>query len=207
MSTPSVARGPYRNGIRRREQIVAKASEVFGELGYVGGSLRTIAERVGVTPASLLQHFGSKEGLLEAVLEDWSEQTGAQYLGTDLHGLAAFEAFRELMAFHLEHRGLLELFLTMAAEATNVAHPARRFIQQRYASGLARQAHALSEARDTGEVGPLTDEQIGAEASMFYAVLDGLELQWLLDSRVDLVGLFDRYLDSAIARWRIGLPE
>lgn len=47
-------------------------------------------------------------------------------------------------------------------------------------------------------MGPLTDAQISAEASVFYAVLDGLELQWLLDSRIDLVGLFDYYLDQAV---------
>ena len=81
-------------------------------------------KRVGVAPASLLQHFGSREGLLEAVLEDWTRQTEADYLGDDLHGVAAFEAFHGLMAFHLEYRGLLELFLTMAAEATNVDHTA-----------------------------------------------------------------------------------
>lgn len=207
MSVPSVARGPYRNGVRRREQIVAKASEVFAELGYAGGSIRTIADRVGVAPASLLQHFGSKEGLLEAVLEDWSRRTEAQYIGHEHHGLAGFAAFRGLLAFHLENRGLLELFLTMAAEATSTSHPARAFIQQRYATGLARQAEFLREARDSGEVGPLTEEQIDAEASMFFAILDGLELQWLLDSRVDLVGLFDLYLGHALARWRVGLES
>ena len=55
-------RGPYRTGIRRREQIIDAATAVFAEYGYAGGSVRTIAERVGVSPASLLQHFGSKKG-------------------------------------------------------------------------------------------------------------------------------------------------
>ena len=198
-------RGPYRNGIRRREQIVARASEVFAELGYAGGSIRTIADRVGVAPASLLQHFGSKEGLLEAVLEDWTRQTEAQQQWNELHGLAALESFRALMTFHLEHRGLLELFLTMAAEATSPSHPARSFIRERYTQGLAHQARHLREARDAGEIGPLTDTQIEAEASLLYAVLDGLELQWLLDERIDLPGLFNQYLDSAIDRWKAGL--
>ena len=201
-----VARGPYRTGIRRREQIVARAAEVFAEFGYAGGSIRTIAARVGIAPASLLQHFGSKEGLLEAVLEDWTRQTEAQRQPSELRGLAALESFRTLTTFHLEHRGLLELFLTMAVEASSPSHPAREFIRRRYADGLARQRRYLREARDLGEVGPMTDEQIEAEASMSYAILDGLELQWLLDARVDLVGLFDTYLDAAIIRWRAGRP-
>ena len=74
-STGTNARGPYRTGIRRREQIVATAIAVFGEYGYAGGSIRTIAERVGVSHATLLQHFGSKEGLLTAVLQEWDRRT------------------------------------------------------------------------------------------------------------------------------------
>ena len=84
-------RGPYRNGIRRRQQIVETASNVFAEFGYSGGSIRTIAERVGISPATLIQHFGSKEGLLQAVLEDWTKQT-AVHFPDDKHGLAYFEA-------------------------------------------------------------------------------------------------------------------
>ena len=66
------ARGQYRKGIKRRQDIVKAASEVFAEFGYSGGSIRTIADRVGASPATLMQHFGSKEGLLAAVLEDWT---------------------------------------------------------------------------------------------------------------------------------------
>ena len=68
-STGNNARGPYRTGIRRREQIIATAITVFGEYGYAGGSIRTIADRVGVSHVTLLQHFGTKEGLLTAVLQ------------------------------------------------------------------------------------------------------------------------------------------
>ena len=61
------ARGHYRKGIKRRQDIVKAASEVFAEFGYSGGSIRTIADRVGASPATLMQCFGSKEGLLAAV--------------------------------------------------------------------------------------------------------------------------------------------
>ena len=79
-------RGPYRTGIRRREQIIGAAIAVFGEYGYAGGSIRTIADRVGVSHATLLQHFGSKEGLLTAVLEEWDRQTVEARLA-DVSGL------------------------------------------------------------------------------------------------------------------------
>jgi hypothetical protein len=37
---------------------------------------------------------------------------------------------------------------------------------------------------------------------MMFAIMDGLELQWLLDPTVDMVALFNHYLDEAIERWQ-----
>ena len=124
-STTVRSRGPYRTGIRRREQIVAAATTVFAEYGYAGGSVRTIADRVGVSPASLLQHFGSKEGLLMAVLEDWDRHTVEASL-TDVTGLDYFRRLPEVMGAHLSNRGLLELFSTIAAEASSPSPPSPR---------------------------------------------------------------------------------
>ncbi|MFF0267147.1 TetR/AcrR family transcriptional regulator [Kribbella sp. NPDC004536] len=197
----SMVRGPYRKGVQRRERIVRSASDVFGELGYLGGSLRAIADRVGASPATLIQYFGSKEGLLTAVLEDWTAQTKRSSMPEDVRGLAYFRQLRALMEFHVEHRGLLELFITMAAEATNPGHPARDFIQQRYANGRELWSAKLREAVDDGEIAPLTDAQIEAEIRTLVAVLDGLELQWLLGADIDLPDLVATYIDQSIVRW------
>ena len=197
-STPK-ARGPYRSGIKRREQIVESAANVFAEFGYSGGSIRTIAARVGISPATLIQHFGSKEGLLEAVLEDWTAKSAVS-VPDDVRGLAYFDAMRALMDFHLDHRGLMELFLTMTAEASSPVHPARGFIQRRYAYTFEKFVRHLREARDEGEI-HLTDDEIAYEARMMMAAMDGLELQWLIDPSVDLASLYNRCVDESIRRW------
>jgi AcrR family transcriptional regulator len=58
-----------------KAQIRAAAIELFAATGYDKTSLREIADRVGITKASLYYHFPSKQALLEAVLEplvdDW----------------------------------------------------------------------------------------------------------------------------------------
>jgi len=167
-STGTTARGPYRTGIRRREQIVAVAITVFGEYGFAGGSIRTIADRVGVSHATLLQHFGSKEGLLTAVLKEWDRQT----VLADVSGLDYFRRLPEVMTAHLSNRGLLELFTTIAAEASSPAHPAHAFIQRRYTDNLATLATHLQQAVDTGDVAPLTPAEIGIEVRLVTAVLD-----------------------------------
>src|SRR5689334_23014665 len=94
-------RGPYRKGTQSRAELVQAASRVFAEHGYAGGSLRQIAVEVGMSAASLVQHFGSKEGLLEAVLANWREETDALANG-DKAGLAFFRALRESMSYHVE---------------------------------------------------------------------------------------------------------
>ena len=56
-------------GVERRARILDAALELFAEQGFVLTSLPMIAERVGITHAGILHHFGSKEGVLRALLE------------------------------------------------------------------------------------------------------------------------------------------
>jgi AcrR family transcriptional regulator len=52
-----------------RETIRAVALELFSTKGFEQTSLREIAERVGLTKASLYYHYSSKQALLYAVVE------------------------------------------------------------------------------------------------------------------------------------------
>ncbi|GAA3705624.1 TetR/AcrR family transcriptional regulator [Microlunatus aurantiacus] len=194
-------RGPYRTGVRRREQIIGAATAVFAEYGYAGGSVRTIADRIGVSPASLLQHFGSKEGLLMAVLEDWDRHTVETRL-TDVTGLDYFRRLPDVMAANVSNRGLLELFITMAAEASSPTHPAHAFIQRRYTDNLATLAGHLQHAVDAGDVAVLSSAEIGIEVRLVTAILDGIGLQWLLDPSTDVVTSTATYVNRTITGWR-----
>ena len=194
-------RGPYRAGIRRREQLINIAMDIFGEHGFAGGSLRTIAEEAGVNHATLIQHFGSKEGLLTAVLEEWDRRTVENGL-TDVSGLDYVRRLPEVMAAHQDNRGLLELFTTIAAEASSPAHPGHAFITQRYTSNLATLAAHLQEAVESGDIVHLSPAQIEIEVRLFTAVMDGMGLQWLLDPETDIHASVTTYVERAIASWK-----
>jgi len=56
----------------RSEQILAAAFRVLAEKGWASGSVRDIARQAGVTPGLLYHYFGSKQGLLAAVLEQYN---------------------------------------------------------------------------------------------------------------------------------------
>jgi AcrR family transcriptional regulator len=200
-SAQAKKRGPYRTGIRRREQLIGIAMDVFGEHGYAGGSLRTIAEQAGVNHATLIQHFGSKEGLLTAVLEEWDRRTVENSLA-HVSGLEYFQRLPEVMASHQDQRGLLELFTTMAAEASSPTHPAHGFIQRRYTRNLVTLAGHLQQAVDANDVAPLTQPQIDIEVRIVTAVLDGIGLQWLIDPETDLRAAVSSYIERAIIAWQ-----
>ncbi len=199
-SSTAGSRGPYRTGLRRREQIIDAATAVFAQYGYAGGSIRTIADRVGASPATLLQHFGSKEGLLTAVLEDWDRRTVEARLN-DVTGLDYFRRLPEVMAANVSNRGLLELFTTMAAEASSPSHPAHEFIQRRYADNLATLAGHLQQAVTAGDVAALNPAEIRTEVRLITAILDGIGLQWLLDPNTDVVTTTTTYINRTITEW------
>jgi AcrR family transcriptional regulator len=53
---------------RTRETLLQAAAEEVERDGWTQASLESVAERAGVTKQTALRHFGSKEGLLDAVI-------------------------------------------------------------------------------------------------------------------------------------------
>jgi AcrR family transcriptional regulator len=53
----------------KREHILTVAEELFGDNGFDGTSVRDIAQKAGVNLAMISYYFGSKEKLLEALIE------------------------------------------------------------------------------------------------------------------------------------------
>lgn len=61
---------------RTREKILAAGTEQFTTKGYDACSIRDIAKAAGSHSALIYYHFGSKEGLLKALLEEATGQLG-----------------------------------------------------------------------------------------------------------------------------------
>jgi AcrR family transcriptional regulator len=203
---PDAQRGPYRTGIESRARIVAAAVDVFGRHGFRGATLRQVAAAVDMTAGGIIKLFGSKEELLIAVLEHWAV-LARDVIGEQNHGLAQLEGFGRLMRFHMEHRGFLELYITMAAEAAaGDGHPAHSFIERRYSTTLADLRRLFTEGVVRGAFRPMPDEEIANEAECLLAVMDGLEIQLLLNPEFDLERSFRRYVGN-LERRLAPLPE
>lgn len=196
---PRRPRGPYRKGVERRLEVVVVAVDVFGRYGFKGGTLHQVAERVGLTPAAIVKLFGSKERLLIAVLEHWDVETELA-MDANSGGVVRFDGFRRLMAYHVNHPGLLELYTTMAVEATSPEHPAHAFMTNRYRNTLVTFCGFFKEAVEEGHFGAMTADEIRNEAECLLATMDGLEIQFLLNPSFDLQASFSAFLDRLLLR-------
>lgn len=180
------ARGPYAKTPARRAEIVRAARDSFAEKGYAKASLRDIAERAGITHAGLLHHFRNKDELLAEVLaerdsEEWhygasqvdSADRLAPYLG-------------ELIRHHQKAPELMRLWIELAAAASRSDHPAHDYFVERYERGRAQFTEGLQDGVARGRL--REDLSPESAAILFHAVLNGLQLQWVLDQNLDIVG-------------------
>ncbi|TCO54765.1 TetR/AcrR family transcriptional regulator [Actinocrispum wychmicini] len=188
---PGAPRGPYAKTAAQRDRILDAAMQVFARSGGRGASLREVAERVGMSEAGVLHHFGSKRELLLAVLDRYDRQEAAIDHPDTLPGNAAYA--RDLLTRGADKPGLFRLLITLAAEATDPDHPAHQYFVDRYARTADTFAASLRSA-----VNGRTDVDIEALAHLVIAVLDGLQLQKLLNDDVDVLRSFDLLTQALI---------
>lgn len=65
-----IPRRRSRDAARTRALILRAGQKLFAEQGYAATGIRNVAAEAGVNSALVQRYFGSKEGLLQAALED-----------------------------------------------------------------------------------------------------------------------------------------
>lgn len=114
------------------ERCLIAAESRFAELGFAGAGLREVAADIGVTSATIIHHFGSKEQLyarvldrLAASLDGYVEQAGE---ATPEAVVAMFERFLD---WSFDHQHYAQLLL-------------RELMENRIRVSRARRLHLLS---------------------------------------------------------------
>lgn len=198
------SRGSYAKGIAKRAEILASALGVVAQLGYSAASVREIADQVNLSQAGLLHYFGSKDELFVAILDARDAADAAAYLSPAPAGTSAGEAYdtwvRQYLAVtrhNLAVPGLVELFTRLATEASDPQHPAHDYFLARSSRLLANIEAVFADAQDAGRV--TTAVPAGQLARMLHALSNGLQLQWLVDARVDMPGAIGAFFDLVAA--------
>lgn len=168
----------------RRRQILEAAVGVFGDAGFRKGTLRAIADTVGMTVQGVLHYFPTKESVLVAALDFRAESHG--WVSDSPGGIIL--GLRRVLEHNLENPVFLRFFVTLAAEATDASHPAHSYFRARYANTLERVAEGYRLDITRGIV---VDGDPVRIAEMLTALSDGLQLQALHHPASNVLATFD----------------
>jgi AcrR family transcriptional regulator len=144
-------------------------------------SLREICLAIDIEPAHVVYYFGSREGLLEAVIDRWDRDTSAA-AEADADPERPLDYFVEHVRLNALVPGLVHLYLTLAAEACTLDHPSHHFIGDRFVRVHASVAESIATEQRFGLIpagaDPLT------EATRLIALADGLQTRAFTDPTI-----------------------
>ncbi|MGG7465250.1 MULTISPECIES: TetR/AcrR family transcriptional regulator [unclassified Plantibacter] len=163
----------------KRTEILKAAADTFGSKGYANGTLAEIAEQVNMTHAGVLHHFHSKDQLLLEVLR-YRDASDVENLDNK-HIPDGIDLFRHLVrtAFaNAQRAGIVQAYVVLSSESVTDDHPAREFFESRYRTLRAEVVHAFEVM--CAERGITAPDTIRHASVSILAVMDGLQVQWLL---------------------------
>jgi AcrR family transcriptional regulator len=166
-----------------RERLLAAAADLFGRQGFHAVSAEAVADAADRTTGALYSHFGGKEGVLLALLDERERSVGRAMRSANeaatserdrvdglWHTFAGPAGDRDDDWMLLEH----ELWLYAARHADSGAELAGRYAAAREAMGDSFEAWATEAGRALG----IDGEQLGV---LVFGLLLGLEMQRRLD--------------------------
>jgi AcrR family transcriptional regulator len=194
MSDVTKRRGAYAKTPARRREILEAGMDVFATMGYHGGSIREVSDRVGISQAGLLHHFTSKNELLAGVLELRDEISRELFsLEEDADALTQLRGLLRLVEYNASVPGLVALYCILSTEATSPEHPAHAYFADRYVSVVRQLASVFEQLKSQGQA--LEGLDAAGAARTLVALIDGLQVQWLYDPEsVDMADEVRNYL-------------
>ncbi|MDQ1130163.1 TetR/AcrR family transcriptional regulator [Microbacterium sp. SORGH_AS_0888] len=203
MRLPSAPIRPHGNsaGRARRDRILRDATALFAREGYGDTSMRSIAERVGVSKSALFHHYPTKEDLLQAVLSERDKEIGRAL--PILSATTAAAALREIPDGAARNAtaapGLIEVYTVLSCEATASRHPAHAYFSKRFHASIDMFRALFEAAAADGDLPPHRDPE--HEAVWLVALWDGLQIQWLYDrENVDIAAILRTHLEDVLPR-------
>ena len=183
----------------RQREILDASIEIFGSKGYAGGSLQDIADQVGMTHAGILHHFGSKDQLLLEVLLHRDKTDVAHLEGQHIpDGVALFRHLVKTAFLNAQRAGIVQAYAVLSAESVTDDHPGRSFFEDRYRNLRDEVSNAFRVM--CASQGIENPARVAEASAAILAVMDGLQVQWLLDpTAVDLGGASEFAIEAIVA--------
>ncbi len=171
---------------------------MFAERGYRGGALADVAEKVDLSPAGILYHFGSKEELLLAVIAERDRRAGDTIASaSEPRGIEALRATVRFAEQSESERGLAALHTVLQVEGIEPDAVTHGYFLARSRFLRELVTEVLGDAKALGEV--RADLDCTAKAAEVVAFLEGAAIVWLMDPEVSLVDLYRNYFEDLIS--------
>jgi AcrR family transcriptional regulator len=168
-----------------RERLIEAATRLFAERGYRDASVQAIGEAAGISRGSIFWHFGSKEGLLWAVVQRaftrWEAETLVPEVG-DARGEAAIgRALRAHRRFLADEGGTLRLLFVLMFEALGPRPELAAEFARLHRDLRELATPWLEEAVADGDFRSDVDPE--TIVTLIIATLGGIVYQYLLDAQ------------------------
>lgn len=166
------------------DRILQTARRLFAQDGYESTTTSAIARQAGTSESQLIKHFGSKEGLLEAIFEASWQQIGAriqQLLAQPAPPLDRLRTLGDLLVAAVENDAELKSLLLLEGRRIR-KHGNSVVLTGGYLRLVGAVDGLLAEMREAGQLRPELDPQ--AVRSVVIGSLESLMRDRLLAERV-----------------------
>ncbi len=190
-------------GANSREQILDATERLMAERGFAATSISDIRKACGLPPSSIYWHFGSKDGVLAAVMERGAER----YFAAIPSDADVGQQLDAVIAQQEQHPQFLRLFLLLSLERSDdpaVGEVVRRVRDRAIGRFRDAIAHLLP-----GDVPPAKAERVVGElAAVATALSDGIFLaEHLEPDTTDIGRMYRRLYQTLTALIPILLEE
>lgn len=152
---PDGSRAPAGRKSQQRVQDILRAGrEVFAEKGYEHATAAEIAQRVGVSEATVFSYFRGKRELCARVIADWYDENIATFeagmpVGAPLREQFAFVVRTHLRLMLVNGTGLCALVLSEGRAKQQMLGDELGELQRRYTAPL---MNLLARGREAGQI-------------------------------------------------------
>src|SRR5882757_5819850 len=183
--------GKISEPVSARERLLAAAKSLFAKDGYDFTSTIAVARAAGTSESQLMKHFGSKEGLLEAIFDaGWQEMSYAFSAIHQLHSpTEKLEVILELILAALDRdEELKELMLLEGRRIRKGGHLV--LLTKGYLKFIGVLDAILLEMRAAGEL--REDVSLDSIRSALNSVFEGMLRDQVLANRMGYPARYDR---------------
>lgn len=183
-----------------RARIVAEAAGLITEKGFAAMTMTDVAAAAGISPTGLKHHFRSKASLLAAVLQRRDDEDSIAEFSDIADGTwRSIDAAVRMARLNMAREAVVRLYVSVTGEAVNAAHPAHGWMRAHYTGFVENLIASFRALQDAGRL--RSDAPVEVLAREIVALMDGLQVQWLLDPDVDMGRIAEQRIEEIKERW------